>query len=111
MYKIIQTQAFDASSAFLKRVLAFNTSTIGHAESQQQKADVKELQHHAAGLRASTLVEQEADSWPKIRLRTVHSVIETLVMFHASRNIHAHFNRQVNRERWAYKSPVYKASS
>jgi len=33
------------------------------------------------GLRASTLVEQEADSCPKIRLRTIHSVIEALVMF------------------------------
>jgi hypothetical protein len=48
VYKIIQRQAFDVSLAFLKRILAFNMSNIGHAESQQQKADVKELQHHAA---------------------------------------------------------------
>jgi len=45
VYKIIKRQAFDALSAFLKRILAFKTSTIGDAESQQLKADVKELQH------------------------------------------------------------------
>jgi hypothetical protein len=101
---------------FLERILAFNTSTISHVESQQQRAVAKELQHHATV--SSNWVARQHTCLNRKQIHAQKYVLGLSVLLprqwlFSCLQKHTRplsIGKLINRQHWEYKIPVYKAS-